>query len=63
MSGDDIASLSKRLDALERVLGLQQLGGADDESLQLAGLSTQSNHCGGSALSVVCVAEAVRAIQ
>jgi hypothetical protein len=47
--------LGQRVDRIERILGLQALKGGQSEE-ELAGLSTQSNHCGGSALSVVCVA-------
>jgi hypothetical protein len=49
--------LGERVAALERILGLQRLGGGEVvEEEELAGLSTQSVHCGGSALSIVCVA-------
>jgi len=51
--------LGERVANLERILGLQRLKGveAGDEA-ELAGLSTQSIHCGTSALSVVCAAPA-----
>ncbi len=52
----DAGDLEQRVAKLERVLGLQRLTAEDEGDTQLAGLSTQSNHCGGSALSVVCVA-------
>lgn len=49
-------SIDARLDRLEKILGLQKLDTGPGEDLQPAerGQSTQSNHCGGSALSVVC---------
>ncbi|MFI2041412.1 hypothetical protein ACIOK4_45040 [Streptomyces bottropensis] len=62
MSNED---LNARLDRLEKVLGLQKLGGGSlREELEVSaarGLSTQSNHCGGSWASVHCLAREAEA--
>ncbi|MER6115581.1 hypothetical protein [Streptomyces sp. NPDC001743] len=65
MSDERYREVEARLERLETVLGLQKLDAKNREAKQddVAGGSYQSNHCGGSALSVVCAAEAMDALQ
>ncbi|KAA1029124.1 hypothetical protein FVA95_11725 [Pseudonocardia sp. EV170527-09] len=55
---DRIEKLEKSLKRVERILGLQQLGGVStDDGEDGGGLSTRSIGCAHSALSVGCLVE------